>query len=130
MFLKQFVVNKVKPSKLADLFVIRQQETEPLRDYLNRFCNNIVKINPPNEEMFVDAFVKGLRANPFSESLLRERVKFMTEVCRRATTHIEAEEVMKGKRAKERRPRNKYNNSIREGKFKPEEERNAFQKEE
>jgi len=45
--------------------------------------------------MFVDAFVKGLRTNPFSESLLRDKVETMAMVYRRATTHIEAEEVLK-----------------------------------
>jgi len=44
---------KVKPPKLAELFDIRQHEIEPLKDYLNRFCDIIVKINPLDEKMFI-----------------------------------------------------------------------------
>jgi len=44
----------------------------------------MVKINFSNEDMFIDAFVKGLRANPFSESVLREKVETMVEVRQRA----------------------------------------------
>jgi len=49
--------------------------------------------------MFIEAFVKGLRANPFSESLLWDKPETMVEVRRRATTHMDAEETMKQKRA-------------------------------
>lgn len=57
-----------------------------MRDYLNRFRN--ITVN----------------TNPFSESLLRDKTETMVEVCRRVTTYIEAEEVMKKKQAEERRP--------------------------
>jgi len=40
--------------------------------------------------------VKGLRTNPFSESLLRDKVETMAKVQRRTTTHIEAEEYLIG----------------------------------
>jgi len=55
----------------------------------------MVKIDFTNEKMFIDAFVKRLRENPFSESLLREKVKIMDEIRRRATTHIKEKEEMK-----------------------------------
>jgi len=43
--------------------------------------------------MFVDVFIKGLRANPFSESLIRIRVDYMTEILSRALSYLEVEEV-------------------------------------
>ena len=87
---------------MADLFDIQQKEGESLQDFLNRFCGVMIKINSPSEEMFIEAFKKGLRANPFSESLLREKPKTIVEVLRRATTHMDAEETMKQKRFEER----------------------------
>jgi len=54
--------------------------------------------------MFIKAFVKGLRANPFSESLLQDKVKTTVEVRQRATIHMKADEVMKLKRVEERHP--------------------------
>lgn len=38
--------------------------------------------------MFVDAFIKGLRANPFSESLIQNRVDFMAERTDRVLGHL------------------------------------------
>jgi len=52
--------------------------------------------------MFLEVFMKGLRANTFSESLLQDRLKMMAEIHKRATTHIDAEETVKQKRAVER----------------------------
>jgi len=58
----------------------------------------------PSEEMLVGAFVKGLRANPFSESLIRAPATTLAEVRNRATIYIETEEAMQRKRLEERRP--------------------------
>jgi len=74
----------------------------------------MVKIDSPNEEMFVEAFVKGLFVNPFSESLLWI-METIAEVHRRATTHIEAEEVMKKSQAEERCPLIKCSYHLGEG---------------
>jgi len=52
--------------------------------------------------------MKGLRVNPFNDSLLQDRLETMVEVCRRATTHIDAEETMKQKRAEEWQPLAKF----------------------
>jgi len=49
--------------------------------------------------MVIDAFVKGLRANPFSDSLLRNRAASMTEVRERASVHIATEEAIRRKKA-------------------------------
>jgi len=99
MFLQQFATNQVKPQKLADLFDMRQKEGESLRAFLNLFCETTIKINSPNEEMFLEAFMNRLQTNPFSEFMLRDRPKTMKKVCRRATTHMDVEETMKQKRA-------------------------------
>jgi len=60
MFKEQFPANKVEPPRLANLFDVQQREKEPCKDYLNRFCVVSMRLRNPNEEMVVDAFVKGL----------------------------------------------------------------------
>ena len=45
---------------MADLFGIKQDEWDSLKNYLNRFCEVAMHIQQPNEEMVVDAFIKGL----------------------------------------------------------------------
>jgi len=51
----------------------------------------------------VDAFLKGLRANSFSDSLVRNPAVSLAEIRARASIHIEADEVMRHKRRLERR---------------------------
>lgn len=67
-----------KPPRIVDLFDIKQGVDEPLREYLNRFCF-----------ILVDAFLKRLRANSFSDSLVRNSTISMAEVRARASIHIE-----------------------------------------
>jgi len=50
-----------------------------------------VKKDPPNEEMFLEAFMKGLWGNLFSESLLKDRHKTMAKIRKRASTHMDVE---------------------------------------
>jgi len=71
LFGAQFVANVVKPPRMVDLFDVRQKTGESLKEYLNRFCKILVCFQNPRDEMVVDAFVKGLLANPFSNGSLR-----------------------------------------------------------
>jgi len=57
----------------------------------------------PNEEFLVDAFVKGLRANSFNESLVKILTLSLSEIRLGATTHIKVEDVMRQKRWQEKR---------------------------
>jgi len=38
MFGEQFAANIITPPRIADLFDIKQKESEPLKEYLNHFC--------------------------------------------------------------------------------------------
>lgn len=42
----------------------------PLKEYLNHFYDTTVHIHTPDKEMFMDAFIKRLWANPFNKSLI------------------------------------------------------------
>jgi len=86
------------------MFDIKQRPDETLKHFLNRFCDISMGLTNPSEEMLVRAFVKGLRANLFSESLIRTPAATLAEVCNRASIHIDTEEAMQRKRAEERKP--------------------------
>jgi len=70
MFKEQLSINRVDPLRLPDLFYVKQMERELLKEYLNRFYAISVRLQTPNEEMVVVSFVKGMTANPFSDSLI------------------------------------------------------------
>jgi len=60
VFLERFSANRVKPVEMADMFDIRQNAEESLKQFLNRFTNISMRVVNPNEGLLVKAFVKGL----------------------------------------------------------------------
>ena len=92
LFKEQYLVNKA-PTRLSyDVFDVKQYQGESMKDYLNRFGVQVVRLKPTDEAMIVHAFVKGMLARPFSESLLRFYPKTFTEIRRRALAHIVADD--------------------------------------
>jgi len=92
LFREQYLVNKA-PTRLSyEVFDIKQYQGESMKDYLNRFGVQVVRLKPTDEAMMVHAFVKGMLPGPFSESLLRFYSKTFTEIRRRSLTHIVADD--------------------------------------
>jgi len=91
IFVEQYIVNKAPPLVSYDLFDVRQYQGESLKDFLNRFGAQIVRLLGKDEEMFVHAFKKGVLPGPFSESLIRCHPATFAEIRRRAVAHIAAE---------------------------------------
>jgi len=70
-----------------------------MKEFVNRFGAQVVKLNTKDERMTVHAFRKGICPGPFSESLIRSRPKTFNEIRRRAVAHIVAEGEVNEKRA-------------------------------
>jgi len=95
---EQYLVNKA-PTRLSyDVFDIKQYQGESMKDYLNRFGVQVMRLKPTDEAMKVHNFVKGTLPGPFSESLLRFYSKTLTEIIRRALAHIAADDQVIEKR--------------------------------
>jgi len=58
--------------------------------------------------MYIDAFIKGLRTNPFNESLIRNKATSMAKIRNQVVTHIEVEETMRSQRVEERQQKRVY----------------------
>jgi len=69
-----------------------------MKDYLNKFGVQVVRLKPTDEAMTVHAFVKGMLPEPFSESLLRFYPKTFIEIRRQALAHIAADDRVTEKR--------------------------------
>ena len=69
-----------------------------MKDNLNRFGVQVVRLKLTDEPMTVHAFVKGMLLGPFSESLLRFYPKTFTEIRRQALAHITANDRVTEKR--------------------------------
>ncbi|RDY01231.1 hypothetical protein CR513_15469, partial [Mucuna pruriens] len=96
VFVSQFAANKVKRLEVADLFDIKQAGGESLKSYLARFNNATVRVNDPDQNIFIKAFQKGLKASSFSDSLALRRPTNMDEIRVRAEKHVEVEEDQAG----------------------------------
>jgi len=94
----QFIANRAPPPVSYDHFDVRQYQGESLKEFLNRFGAQVVKLNTKDETMMVHAFRKGIVPRPFSESLIRNRPKTFDEIRHRALAHIVTEGEVNKKR--------------------------------
>jgi len=91
LFRKQYIVNQTPPSASYDFFDVRQYQGESLKNFLNQFGAQVMRLHTNDEDMMVHAFRKGIILEPFSESLIRCRPKTFCEIRRRTVAHIVAE---------------------------------------
>jgi len=103
LFIAHFEANKTKPLETADLFELKQSKEEFMKPFLRRFNEVVAQIPMPNEGMCVEAFIRGLQAGKFGESLVRKRLEDMATVNIRATSHIKVEEFTRKKMEEEMR---------------------------
>jgi len=79
MFVEQYIVNKAPPLVSYDLFDVRQYQGESLKDFLNRFGAQIVRLPGKDEDMFVHAFKK---SDDVPRSLKSGDVPWLTSLLR------------------------------------------------
>jgi len=77
---------------------VRQYQGESLKEFLNRFRAQVVKLHTKDEDMKVHAFSKGMLPGPFSDLLIRCRPKTFCEIRCRAVAHIVTEDQVTEKR--------------------------------
>jgi len=51
-----------------------------LKDFLNRFGAQVVRLHTKDKDIMVHAFRKGIMPGPFSEALIRSRPKTFGEI--------------------------------------------------
>ncbi|XP_068476843.1 uncharacterized protein [Phaseolus vulgaris] len=91
LFRVQYLANTVPPPVSYDLFDVKQYQGESLKEYINRFGSQVVKVGTTEEPMIVYAFRKGVCPGPFCESIIRSRPRTFAEIRRRAVEHIASE---------------------------------------
>jgi len=70
-----------------------------LKEYINRFGAQVVKVGTTEEPMIVYAFRKGICPGPFCESIIRNRPRTFAKIRHRAVEHIATEGEVCEKRA-------------------------------
>ncbi|XP_068502368.1 uncharacterized protein [Phaseolus vulgaris] len=87
-FREQYIMNQAPPPVSYDLFDVKHYQGETLKEYINRFGAQVVKVGTTEEPMIVYAFRKGICPGPFCESIIRNRPRTFAEIRRRAVEHI------------------------------------------
>ncbi|XP_068476573.1 uncharacterized protein [Phaseolus vulgaris] len=98
LFREQYIANRAPPPNSYDLFDVRQYQGETLKEFVNRFGAQVVRVNTTNESMIVNAFRKGISLGPFSESLIRSHPKTFAKIRCCVVSHIAAEGEVNEKR--------------------------------
>ncbi|XP_068463029.1 uncharacterized protein [Phaseolus vulgaris] len=88
LFRKQYIANRAPPPVSYDLFDVKQYQGKTLKEYINRFGAQVMKVGTTEESMIVYAFRKGMCPGPFCESIIRSRPRTFTEKRRHGVEHI------------------------------------------
>ena len=91
LFREQYLANRAPPPISYDLFDVKQYQGETLKEYINRFGAQVVKVGTTEKPMIVYAFRKGVCPGPFCESIIRNRPRTFAEIRRRTVEHIASE---------------------------------------
>ena len=91
LFREQYLANRAPSPVSYDLFDVKEYQGETLKEYINRFGAQVVKVGTTKEPMIVYAFRKGVCPGPFFKSIIRNRPKTFAEIWRRAVEHIASE---------------------------------------
>jgi len=92
LFREQYLISRAPPAISYDVFDIKQYQGESLKEFLNRFGVQVLRVNTKDEAMTVHAFTKGVLSGPFSDSLIRYCPKTFCKIRRQAIAHIVAED--------------------------------------
>ncbi|KAL0400246.1 UNVERIFIED_CONTAM: hypothetical protein Sradi_2367900 [Sesamum radiatum] len=98
LFLHQFASSrKVQKTELS-LFVIRQGEDEPLKEYLQRFNTAALEVPAATQEVKSNAFSQGLLDGDFFKSLAKKSVSKFDALLAQAAKYINMEEAQAAKK--------------------------------
>ncbi|XP_068477237.1 uncharacterized protein [Phaseolus vulgaris] len=80
LFREQYLANRASAPVSYDLFDVKQFQGETLKEYINRFGAQVVKVGTTDEPMIVYAFRKGVRPGSFGNSLNCKLPKTFVEI--------------------------------------------------
>ncbi|KAL8091612.1 hypothetical protein AgCh_034025 [Apium graveolens] len=94
-FINQFISGRVHEKSSASLMSIVQGAKESLRDYLNHFTNEALKVPDLDDKVAMIALQQGTRDEFFKMSLAKRPPESMMQLQERAGKYIKVEESMR-----------------------------------
>ncbi|XP_073033746.1 uncharacterized protein [Primulina eburnea] len=101
-FLHRFASSKRHQKNYLSLFVMKQQENETLREFVQRFNSAALEIPAATPDIMISAFTKGPRGGEFFKSLVKKPPLSYDDLLARAEKYVNLEDVQRYKRIENR----------------------------
>ncbi|XP_073049399.1 uncharacterized protein [Primulina eburnea] len=101
-FLHRFASSKKHQKNYLSLFVVKQQEAETLREFVQRFNNAALEIPAATPDIMISAFTQGLRGGEFFKSLVKKPPSSYDELLARAEKYVNLEDAQRYRRIENR----------------------------
>ncbi|XP_073049633.1 uncharacterized protein [Primulina eburnea] len=101
-FLHRFASSKKYQKNYLSLFVVKQQEAETLREFVQRFNNVALEIPAATPDIMISAFTQGLRGGEFFKSLVKKPPSSYDDLLVRAEKYVNLEDAQRHKRMEQR----------------------------
>ncbi|XP_073035360.1 uncharacterized protein [Primulina eburnea] len=101
-FLHRFASSKKYQKNYLSLFVVKQQEAETLREFVQRFNNVALEIPAATPDIMISAFTQGLRGGEFFKSLVKKPPSSYDDLLVRAEKYVNLEDAQQHKRMEQR----------------------------
>ncbi|XP_012839930.1 PREDICTED: uncharacterized protein LOC105960311 [Erythranthe guttata] len=97
MLLDHFASSKKQKKSALTLFGVRQEDREPLRDFIRRFTNASREVPGLSQDVLTNALMQGLRDRELFRSLAKRAPSTYDELLKRAEKYAAMEEARKMK---------------------------------
>ncbi|XP_073272400.1 uncharacterized protein [Primulina huaijiensis] len=101
-FLHRFARSKRHQKNYLSLFVMKQQESETLREFVQRFNNAALEIPSATPDIMISAFTQGLRGGEFFKSLVKKPPSTYDDLLARAEKYVNLEDAQRYRRMEQR----------------------------
>ncbi|XP_073051365.1 uncharacterized protein [Primulina eburnea] len=91
-FLHRFASSKRRQKNYLSLFVMKRQENETLREFVQRFNSAALEIPAATPNIMISAFTQGLRGGEFFKSLVKKPPSSYDELLARAEKYVNLED--------------------------------------
>ncbi|XP_073270439.1 uncharacterized protein [Primulina huaijiensis] len=101
-FLHRFASSKRHQKNYLSLFVMKQQEAETLREFVQRFNSAALEIPAASPDIMISAFTQGLRGGEFFKSLVKKPPSSYDDLLARAEKYVNLEDAQRYRRMENR----------------------------
>ncbi|XP_058185641.1 uncharacterized protein LOC131302865 [Rhododendron vialii] len=100
-FVSYFIAGQRYGKPATHLLTVKQGKWESLREYTTRFNKEVVQIDEADDNVSITAYIAGLYSGQFLYLVSQEPPKTMAELMLRAQKHMNAEEAVYARRARD-----------------------------